>query len=360
MAALRQKPETGLMIFMSPMAISKPVPPAGYNSGMAAATELYPDIDPFDTGWLDVGDGHRVCFEQVGRRDGAAAVYLHGGPGSGCSPRQRRFFDPLRYRAVLFDQRGCGRSTPRGETRRNTTEHLIADMERLRTHLGIERWLVAGGSWGASLAIAYAALHPERVSGLVLRGVFLTGRRDLEWFFQEAAAFVPDAWQDFAAVAPQRRRRNLLDYVVRSLAGSDPDQALRAAWAWERYEQALSGGPATPPSDAVPGTEAALRLVDKYRVQAHYLSRRCFLGEARLLHFTSLLQRIPAALVHGRLDLVCRPANAWRVHRTLHGSRLAFVPGCGHDPFVPAMARVMTGAIDHFAAHGDFHSWDAP
>jgi len=331
----------------------------GYNAFMAAVMDLYPEIEPFDTGWLDVGDGHRIHFEQVGCRQGLAAVYVHGGPGSGCSPRQRRFFDPRRYRAVLFDQRGSGRSTPRGETRHNTTEHLIADLERLRIHLGIERWLVVGGSWGASLAIAYAARHPNSVAGLVLRGVFLTGRRDLEWFFQESAAFAPDAWQRFADVAPQRRRRNLLDYLARSLAGGDPDQALRVAMAWAHYEQALSGGLAAPAPAAAAGTEAALRLVDKYRVQVHYLSRRCFLGEARLLHCTSLLQRIPAALVHGRLDLVCRPANAWRVHRTLHGSRLSLVEGCGHDPFVPAMARCLTGVIDHFAAHGDFAGWSA-
>ncbi len=210
---------------------------AGYNAVMAAAIELHPEIEPFDTGWLDVGDGHRLYFEQVGCREGLAAVYLHGGPGSGCSPRQRRFFDPRRYRAVLFDQRGSGRSTPRGETRHNTTEHLIADMERLRAHLDIERWLVVGGSWGASLAIAYAARHPNSVAGLVLRGVFLTGRRDLEWFFQESAAFAPDAWQRFAAIAPQRRRRNLLDYLAAQpggrrsgpgIAGGDGVGALRA------------------------------------------------------------------------------------------------------------------------------------
>ena len=319
---------------------------------------LYPEIEPYDFGRLDVGVGHAVHYEQAGVHHGLPALYLHGGPGSGCSPAQRRFFDPGRYRAVLFDQRGSGRSLPSGETRHNTTDHLVADIERLRGHLGSQRWLVVGGSWGASLAIAYAARHKAAVAGLVLRGVFLTGKRDLQWFFQDAAAFVPEAWQRFAATAPKRRRRTLLDYLARCLGGEDPAKASAAAAAWARYEQALAGGPSAPAGDA--STQDAARLVLKYRVQAYYLARRCFLGEAKLLACVSLLQRVPTAIVHGRLDLVCRQTNAWRVHQTLHGSRLRFVDGCGHHPFVPAMARAVTGAIDHFAEHGDFAGWGMP
>ena len=321
---------------------------------------LYGEIEPFDQGILGVGDGHALHYEQVGAADGLPALYLHGGPGSGSSPAQRRFFNPRRYRAVLFDQRGCGRSLPRGETRHNTTDHLVADIEQLRAHLGIKRWLVVGGSWGASLAIAYAARHREAVAGLVLRGVFLTGPRDLQWFFQDAADFAPDGWERFARIAPKRRRRNLLDYLARCLAGGDRGKMLEAVSAWVRYEKTLSGGPARQESDIAPESEEAERLLAKYRVQVFYLARRCFLGEARLLHWVSLLQRIPTAIVHGRLDLVCRPSNAWRVHQTLHGSRLRLVDGCGHDPFVPAMAQAVTGAIDHFAEHGDFAGWGTP
>jgi proline iminopeptidase len=251
---------------------------------------------------------------------------------------------------VLFDQRGSGRSRPPGETRHNHTGELVADIERLRAHLGIVRWLVFGGSWGAALAAAYAAAHPSACAGALLRGIFLTGRRDLEWFFGGAADLFPEEWERFAGAAPKRHRRNLLHWLARTFESGSADDQQRAAAAWQAWEQCLGGSPPVEP----PAGEALERLVAKYRVQSHYLARRCFLGEARVLRDVSLLRGFPVAFVHGRQDLVCRPENAWRASRTLSGSRLIWVDGAGHDPFHPAMARALARATDRYAAHGDF------
>ena len=317
---------------------------------MNAPDGLHPDIEPFDSGHLPVPGGHEIYYEQCGAPQGTPALVLHGGPGSGCSPRQRRFFDPQRYRAVLFDQRGSGRSRPPGETRHNHTGELVADIERLRAHLGIVRWLVFGGSWGAALAAAYAAAHPSACAGALLRGIFLTGRRDLEWFFGGAADLFPEEWERVAGAAPKRHRRNLLHWIARTFESGSADDQRRAAAAWQAWEQCLGGSPPVEP----PAGEALERLVAKYRVQSHYLARRCFLGEARVLRDVSLLRGFPVAFVHGRRDLVCRPENAWRASRTLSGSRLIWVDGAGHDPFRPAMAHALTAATDRYAAHGDF------
>lgn len=311
---------------------------------------LYPDIVPFDSGRLAVPGGHELYYEQCGAPHGIPAVVLHGGPGSGCSPRQRRYFDPGCYRLVLFDQRGSGRSSPLGETRHNHTAELVADIDRLRSHLGIERWLVFGGSWGSTLAAAYAAAHKSSCAGVLMRGTFLAGSRDLDWFFGGAACLFPQEWERFAEVAPRRHRRNLLHWLARSFEGGDTDTQGRAAAAWQAWELCLGGSPPVEP----PAGEALNRLVAKYRVQSHYLVRRCFLGEARVLRDISLLHGLPVAFVHGRLDFVCRPENAWRAHRTLSGSRLIWVDGAGHDPFHPEMARALVRATDGYAMQGDF------
>src|SRR6185312_10220395 len=228
----------------------------------------------FDAGWLDVGHGHRLYYEQAGAADGLPIVMLHGGPGSGSNARQREIADPARWRIVQFDQRGCGRSTPPGETAHNHTGALIADIEALRERLGIERWLVAGGSWGASLALAYAARHRERATGVFLRGTFLTGRDDLDWFFHGAGAFAPETHEAFLRVVPRRWHRNVVDWLDRCFERGDPRCAEIAA-AWQAYEMALSGDvPSTSrpkPSVAADG-DASARLVAKYRVQSHYLA----------------------------------------------------------------------------------------
>lgn len=327
------------------------------NSADSAERCLFPPLAPWDEGLLDVGNGHAVFYEQSGARDGVPVVVVHGGPGSGSSPRHRRWFDPAAFRIVLFDQRGCGRSTPRGELRHNTTSHLVEDIERLREHLGIARWLVVGGSWGASLALAYGAQHKAACLGLLLRGVFLTGRGDLDWFFGGAGALLPEAMDAFAAAAPRRRRRDLLGWCERVLKRGDQAAAAAVVAAWMGWEEALSRPGCRPPAAEAPDSAELAHLIDKYRLQAHYLNRRCFLGEAKLLDCAARLHGVPVAILHGRLDLVCRPENAWRVHRTLHGSRLMLVDGVGHNPFAAPMAAAMVGAVRHFQRGGSFAGW---
>ena len=284
-------------------------------------------------GSLDVGDGHHIYYEQCGATAGLPVIFLHGGPGGGCSPRHRDLFDLTRFRVTLFDQRGCGRSLPRGEVQSNTSEALIADIEQLRQHLGIDRWLVFGGSWGAGLALAYAAAHRTVCLGLVLRGVFLSRASDLDWFFQQARQFLPDAWAALAAQAPESARSDLMHWLANDLLatdttaalGRDTDVALARAIAWEAWESSVSQRlNAAPRTGSVLAADAAV-LLDKYRVQSHYLNHGCFWGDSALLARAQTLGSIPTAILHGRLDWVCLPQAAWDLHHSLPGSRLQWL-----------------------------------
>jgi proline iminopeptidase len=324
---------------------------------MALPDALYPPLEPYDAGWLEVGDSHRIYYEQCGSAEGLPVVFLHGGPGSGCSARHRQLFDPERCRAILFDQRGCGRSLPRGALHGNTSDMLVADIEQLRLHLGIERWLVAGGSWGAGLGIAYAAAHPPSCLGLVLRGVFLGRTSDMDWFFREAGQLLPDAWEALAKRAPVAARGDLLRWLSAGLHGDQPQEALARATAWEGWEVALSQRQGASPRHDLPLGDAAKALVDKYRVQSHYLLNGCFWGGATLLERARSLALVPAAILHGRLDWICRPQSAWELHHSLPGSRLLWLDGCGHSPFEPAMAQALAQAVLHYARCGNFATW---
>jgi proline iminopeptidase len=331
----------------------------GYDSD-PMTPEAASDTPPsavFDSGWLDVGDGHRVWFEQAGNPAGIPVVVLHGGPGSGSTPRQRVFYDADLFRIVQFDQRGCGRSEPMGGIEHNTTTALIGDIERLRAHVGVERWLVSGGSWGSTLAMAYAAAHRAQVSGVLLRAVFLAGRFDLDWYFRGAAAVAPEAFATFEAHIPRRWRRRITGYLDRSLRGDDEAKAARLAHAWVNYEAALNGAdPALPrPLPAPAGGDAA--LCAKYRIQAHYLARRCFLGHGAVLRAAAALSGLPVAVIHGTRDMICLPQGAWRVQRACRGSRLAWAVGAGHEPYHPAMDALTRSALACFAADGDFSRW---
>lgn len=307
---------------------------------------LYPSIEPDDSGWLAVGDGHRVYYEQCGRPDAAPVLFLHGGPGSGCSPRHRRLFDPARCRLVLFDQRGCGRSTPRGEVRANTSEDLIADIERLREHLGLRRWLVVGGSWGAGLGLAYAAAHPEACSGLILRASFLGRPEDIDGFFLGARQQHPAAWQALQAQAPAGAPAHPLHWLHAGLHGTDPSVASRCALAWQAWEAALDGPTLPPPPDAA----GAAALVDKYRIQSHYLMHGCFWGERPLLQRAATLPTtLPVTLIHGEDDAICRPEATRALHAVLPQARVQWVGACGHSPFTPAMAQALDTAVRHHA-----------
>jgi len=323
---------------------------------MSSIAEPSPPIasETLDAGWLDVGHGHRIYYEQHGPRDGVPAVLLHGGPGSGSSPRHREMLDAARYRIVQFDQRGAGRSTPLGETAHNHTDALIADTEALRRHLGVERWLVCGGSWGATLALLYAARHRERTAGVLLRGTFLAAQDDIDWFFHDVAAFAPEAHANFMATIPRTWQRSVETWLDRCFRRDDP-RCADIAGAWQAYELRLDG---TPSSAAAPSNDdARMRLIAKYRVQAHYLARRCFLDKNAVLHAAGALRGVPTAIVHGENDRICRPSNAWRVHRALAGSKLAWAAQAGHSPFHPSTLALTQSATDSFAAHGDFSAW---
>lgn len=310
-----------------------------------------------DDGWLDVGHGHRVWYEQTGAREGIPVVLVHGGPGSSSTPRQREIFDAARYRIIQFDQRGCGRSTPAGETAHNHTDALVADMEVLRTHLGIDRWLVSGGSWGAALALAYASRHRDRVAGVLLRGTFLTSHADLDWFFHGVAALAPQANADFMQVIPRNWRRSAVTWLDRCFSAAVGEQVLLVAAAWQTYEMRLDNPRAEAALIASLGADAQAKLIAKYRVQAHYLARRCFLGESAVMRAAASLAGIPVALVHGANDRVCRPQNAWRVQRACAGSRLAWATLGGHDPTHPAVFQLLRAAATAFAATRDFSTW---
>lgn len=278
---------------------------------------------------LPVGDGHVLDVQEHGRAGGLPALVLHGGPGSGCSPLLRRFFDPQRYRIVSVDQRGAGASTPRGATQHNTTAHLLADLRRVRAALRLERWLVVGGSWGATLAIAHAADDPAAVSGLLLRAVFLARRADVDAFCHAADLDLPA--------------------LARPLHGDDDGQARRAAHTWWRAERSLAGSVA-----ADPDNDALAALVDRYRVQSHYLLNDCFLAEQPLLERCAQLPRVPTLLLHGLADRICPPAGAQAVHQRLPHAALRWIDGAGHDPAHPAMAAAMVRALDRYATDGRF------
>lgn len=299
---------------------------------------LFPATTPIRTQRMPVGDGHQLYVEECGRADGIPVVFLHGGPGSGCSTEHRRFFDPARFRAVLFDQRGCGRSTPMANLACNTTAHLVSDMECIRAALGIARWIVFGGSWGSLLALAYAYRHPARVAGLVLRGIFLGSDEELHRYVQGANGIAQHAWQAFAAGVPQAERGNLLQAYTSRLLAFDADAARR----WLDYERALMG---EPPLAQAPDAQ---RLA-KTRIQAHYLANACFLDRTTLLDGCASLSHLPTVIVQGRCDVVCPPDAARRLHRALPQSELWEVENGGHNALANEMAAACIAALDHVA-----------
>jgi proline iminopeptidase len=309
---------------------------------------LYPEIQPNRTGTLDVGDGHRLYWEECGNPEGLPAVFLHGGPGSGCEVWHRRFFDPARYRIVLFDQRGSGRSTPHAGLEANTTAHLVADIERLRTLLGVERWVVFGGSWGSTLGLAYAETHPERVLGLVLRGIFLCRPRDTRWFYQSGAdRLFPDAWSDYLEPIPGAERGDMVAAYYRRLTDPDRDVRERAARAWSVWEGStacLRPNPEVIAHFADPAVAVSLA-----RIECHYFSHGSFLEPDQLLRDAPRLAGIPGYIVHGRYDVVCPVEQAFELHRAWPRAELQIVPDAGHSAAEPGIARRLVAATDALA-----------
>jgi len=309
---------------------------------------LYPSIQPFDRGWLAVDSGHEIYFEQCGNPAGKPALFVHGGPGGGGDENARRFFDPAGYRIVLFDQRGAGRSRPHASLRDNTTWHLVADIERLRRRLGIERWLVFGGSWGSTLALAYAESHPEAVSALVLRGIFLLRRSELEWFYQRGAdALFPEEWESFLAPIPQAERHDLLAAYHARLNSDDADLRLEAARAWSIWEGATSHlrpEPARKQQFGEPHFALALA-----RIETHYfVNGGFFQNELQLLGGVDRIRQIPAVIVQGRYDVVCPMETAWMLHRRWPEADFRVVSDAGHSAYEPGITHELVSATKRF------------
>jgi proline iminopeptidase len=309
---------------------------------------LYPEIEPFASGRLRVSALHELYYEQVGAAGGKPAVFLHGGPGGGVEPHYRRFFDPARYRAVLFDQRGAGKSTPWAGVDENTTQDLVADIEALRQHLGIARWLVFGGSWGSTLALAYAQAHPDRVTELVLRGVFLLRQKELRWFYQQGAdAIFPDAWEHFIAAIPAAERGDLLHAYHRRLMSPDREVMLAAARAWSVWEASTSRLRFDPGLIASFGEDAFAEAFA--RIEAHYFVNGGFLREGQLLEEAGRIRHIPGVIVQGRYDVVCPMTSAWDLHRAWPEAELVIVPDAGHSMREEGIAAALIAATDRFA-----------
>ncbi|SFU77124.1 proline iminopeptidase [Aliiroseovarius crassostreae] len=320
---------------------------AGKNS---TAGGLYPPIEPYDRHMLDVGDGHKLYVEQSGNPQGMPVVVFHGGPGGGSSPQMRRFFDPNAYRIVLFDQRGCGRSRPHAEIDANTTWHLVADIEHIRLTLGIDRWIIFGGSWGATLALIYAQAHPSRVAWLVLRGVFLARKAELDWFYGGGAGrFWPELWDDFTAMVPPDEHEDLIAAYNRRLFCGDYAQEVRFAKAWAGWENALAsiqnrGHMVDAPADYA---RAFARL------ENHYFANGAWLEEGQILRHMPKIAHVPGTIVQGRHDMICPPVSAYELHKRWPSSTLRMIHLAGHALSERGITDELTYTMDKLARQRD-------
>jgi proline iminopeptidase len=309
---------------------------------------LYDPIEPYKQGMLKVSEIHDVYYEQCGNPNGQAVVFLHGGPGAGLTADYRRFFDPEAYRIVLFDQRGAGKSTPHASLEENTTWHLVSDIERLRHHLGIEKWMVFGGSWGSTLALAYAQTHPQCVSALVLRGIFLCRQKEIDWFYQEgASAIFPDVWEQYENIIPESERGNMLEAYHRRLTSKDESVRLEAARAWSTWEgSALKLIPDQNLIDDFSKPHLALSLA---RIEAHYFMNNAFFETGNyLLENVAKIRHIPAVIVQGRYDVVCPMMSAWSLHRAWPEAEFIVIGDAGHSVLEPGITSALVDAMDRF------------
>ena len=315
---------------------------------MSELRSLYPEIEPYDTGFLKVSDRHTLYYEQVGNPDGKPAVFLHGGPGGGIDPIYRRFFDPQKWRVILFDQRGCGKSTPHAELTDNTTWDLVEDIEKLRSHFNVINWTVFGGSWGSTLALAYAQTHPSSCAGLILRGIFMLRDRELQWFYQEGASNIfPDAWESYLAPIPESDRENLIQAYYGQLTHEDKAVQQKAARAWSVWEASTSK------------LLVDENLQDKFgedqfaiafaRIECHYFINGGFFDRPdQLLANIDRIRNIPTVIVQGRYDVVCPMRSAWDLHRAWPEAELIVIPDAGHSVTEPGIAEALIAATDRF------------
>lgn len=311
--------------------------------------ELYPAIEPFKAERLQVSDRHELYVEQVGNLQGKPVIFLHGGPGGGIDPVYRQYFDPAQWRIVLFDQRGCGRSTPHAELVDNTTWHLVSDIEKIRQHLGIEQWVVFGGSWGSTLSLAYSQTHPNACKGLILRGIFLLRQKELRWFYQEGASYLfPDAWEHYLAPIPVAEREDLISAYYKRLTSSDATMRIAAAQAWSVWEASTS--------KLIVDASLQQKLGETYfaeafaRIECHYFVNKGFLeSEDQLLRNCDRIRHLPIVIVQGRYDVVCPMISAWELHAALPNADLIVVPDAGHSMTEPGIRSALIEATDRFA-----------
>ena len=316
-----------------------------HRSGQKRAVEfLYPPIDPFDQRVIDMGDGHRIYVEQCGNPDGIPVVVLHGGPGGGCSPAMRRYFDPTAFRVILFDQRGCGRSRPHASVIQNTTWHLVNDIEVIRKELGISRWICFGGSWGATLALIYAITHPERVAHMVLRGVFLMTKQELDWFYGGGAgAFFPELWAKFVNVIPPDERHDLIAAYHRRLFSGNVMEETRYGRIWANWENALASIHHDGPLGESPAEYARAFA----RLENHYFHNGGFLEEdGWILREKSRIKHIPATIIQGRYDMICPPVSAWKLAQGWDHCEIRLIPFAGHALSEPGISEGLVRAMD--------------
>ncbi|WP_300754637.1 prolyl aminopeptidase [Janthinobacterium sp.] len=304
---------------------------------------LFPILSPNRHGMLAVDELHTIYWEECGNPDGIPVLFLHGGPGAGLSPQHRRFFDPQRYRVILFDQRGAGKSTPLGEWRNNTTQLLINDIEQLRAQFGISQWLVFGGSWGSTLALAYGQAHPEACLGFVLRGIFLCTQAEIDWFIEGVRWFYPELYAEFAALIPAAERSDLLAAYVKRILSSDPEVYWPAARAWSRFEGRrvyLMPQPEDTPNDALD--------LGVGRLESHYMANLGFLEEDQLIRDLGRIAHLPAVIVQGRYDAICPPLSAYRLHQAWPGAQLEIIPDAGHGALEHGIASALVRATERF------------
>lgn len=316
---------------------------------MTNLRNLYPPIEPYETGMIDVGDGHTVYFERVGKPGGKPAVFLHGGPGGGISPDHRRLFNPESYDVLLFDQRGCGRSEPHASIEANTTWHLVEDIERLREHIGVTQWMVFGGSWGSTLGLAYTQTHPDRVSELILRGVYTVTQAEIDWYYQFGVSeMFPDKWAAFQAPIPETERHDMVAAYHRRLMGDNPIVQLEAAKAWTIWEgETITLLPA--PDLSAPYREGHFALAFA-RLENHYFTHRAWLEEGQLLANADKLKGIPGVIVHGRYDMPCPVRYALALHNAWPDSEFHLIEGAGHAWSEPGILDQLIRATDRFAS----------
>ncbi|ORE89665.1 prolyl aminopeptidase [Aurantimonas sp. 22II-16-19i] len=309
---------------------------------------LYPEIEPYESGFLEVGDGHRVYWERCGTKGATPAVFLHGGPGGGCSPAHRRLFDPARYDVLLFDQRGCGRSTPHASLEANTTWHLVADIETLREMVGVEAWVVFGGSWGSTLALAYAETHPGRCAALIVRGIYTLTKAELDWYYQFGVSeMFPEKWERFVEAIPEAERGDMIAAYRRRLVGDDTAEQLRAAKAWSLWEgETITLLPDAGLAHDFGQDDFAIAFA---RIENHFFTHAGWLEEDQLIREAGKLKGIPGVIVHGRYDMPCPARTAWRLSKAWPEAEFHLIEGAGHAYNEPGILDALIRATDRFA-----------